>query len=101
MEPAESDVGERNHERDRNGRFAVRRLGTGATISYWLHWSRARHLLAAGHAPLAAAAAAALTTGHASFHFARCRPGFKISVKFRRNFGIFFVFGSYREVEFR
>ena len=29
------------------------------------------------------------------------RPGFKISVKFRRNFGIFFVFGSYREVEFR
>lgn len=28
-------------------------------------------------------------------------PGFKISVKFRRNFGIFFVFGSYREVEFR
>ena len=29
------------------------------------------------------------------------RAGFKISVKFRRNFGIFFVFGSYREVEFR
>ena len=28
-------------------------------------------------------------------------PRFKISVKFRRNFGIFFVFGSYREVEFR
>ena len=35
---------------------------------------------------------------------AACRgfqPGFNFSVEFRRNFGVFFVFASYREVKFR
>jgi len=33
--------------------------------------------------------------------FFECTPGFKISVEFRRNFGKFFVFASYREEKFR
>ena len=32
---------------------------------------------------------------------AAAHPGFNFSVEFRRNFGIFFVFASYREVKFR
>jgi len=31
----------------------------------------------------------------------RSRAGFNFSVEFRRNFGVFFVFASYREVKFR
>ena len=75
VEPAESDVGEREIMREEEvdvsrdaGQQRTQRSPIGCT------GHPARHLLAAGYAPLVATAAAALTTGHASFLFARCRP---------------------------
>src|SRR6185312_5398329 len=44
---------------------------------------------------------AGIGNGRGSVFARRLGPGFNFSVGFRRNFGVFFVFASYREEKFR